>query len=180
MLVEIKILSIVRQTLHGDHLDLQIPNKVNVLSLVRERVEAGSDLPDTHEQAWTSNVWSCGPAQYFSFIFRYPLSLCHIIIIILSKYRSLQQVSAQLRKALQVNIIKKDFCNSDKLTYRLCPSEQCKAVFPREAAPCFPEQCSADTETTQQLGFSSAQILTVDTSHTVVGKVFLTSYVCQT
>lgn len=107
MLVEIKILSIVRQTLHGDHLDLQIPNKVNVLSLVRERVEAGSDLPDTHEQAWTSNVWSCGPAQYFSFIFRYPLSLCHIIIIILSKYRSLQQVSAQLRKALQVNIIKK-------------------------------------------------------------------------
>lgn len=51
MLVEIKILSIVRQTLHGDHLDLQIPNKVNVLSLVRERVEAGRDLPDTHEQA---------------------------------------------------------------------------------------------------------------------------------
>lgn len=168
MLVEIKILSIVRQTLHGDHLDLQIPNKVNVLSLVRERVEAGSDLPDTHEQALSKQRLKLCTSSVFLLhiqISTFSVSHYHYYIIQIQKSAASQCLT---QKGPTGKYNKKDFCNSDKLTCRLCPLEQCKAVFPLEAAPCFPEQCSADTETTQQLGFSSAQILTVDTSHTVV------------
>lgn len=141
---------------------------------MRERVEAGSDLPDTHEQAiskqrlklWTSSVFLLD-IQISTF------SVSHCYYIIQIQKSAASQCLTQKGTTGKYN--KKDICNSEKLTWGLCPSEQCKAVLPLEAAPCFPEQCSAatDTETTQQhrpLGFSSAQILTVDTSHTVVWK----------
>lgn len=115
-----------------------------------------------HLKLWTSSVFLLHIQ-----ISTFSVSHYHYYIIQIQKSAASQ---CPTQKGPTGKYNKKDFCNSDKLTCRLCPSEQCKAVFPREAAPCFPEQCSADTETTQQLGFSSAQILTVDTSHTVVGK----------